>query len=135
MNRLLNQIVFWVCLFSSIGLLYIGCRFFINPVGAEIDYGIHTNTNQDFSFHYIKGVRDFFFGLIIIVLLLKKQYQALGFILLFGAAIPAVDFCVVISHPDFTTAHTYAHIIAVLICLSCGFYYLKNSKKIQNDTF
>lgn len=128
MKRLQQQTAFWLSLLSGVGLLYIGIRFFIDPHGAEIDYGIHTATNGDFSFQYIKGVRDFFFGLIIIILLWKKQFFALGLILILGTIIPAVDFCVVLSHPDFKMGHLVSHLIAVIICLSCGFYYLKNHK-------
>jgi uncharacterized membrane protein len=130
MRRLKQQTAFWLSLLSGIGLLYIGIRFFISPLNAEIDYGIHTITNGDFSFQYIKGIRDFFFGLIIIVLLWKKQLFALGLILLLGTVIPAADFCVVLSHPDFQTGHLISHLIAVIICLSCGFYYLKNYKTL-----
>ena len=130
MKRLQQQTAFWLSLLSGIGLLYIGIRFFINPIGAEIDYGIRTVTNGDFSFQYIKGVRDFFFGLIIIFLLWKKQFLALGFILVLGTIIPATDFYVVLSHPDFKTGHLISHLIAIIICLSCGLYYLNNYKII-----
>lgn len=130
MKRLQQKTSFWLSLISGIGLLYIGIRFFINPVGAEIDYGIRTVTNGDFSFQYIKGIRDFFFGLIIILLLGKKQFFALGVILVLGTIIPATDFFVVLSHPGSTAGHLVSHLIAVIICLSCGFYYLQNHKLI-----
>ncbi len=131
MQRSLKQTVFWLRLLSGIGLLYIGVRFFLNPIGAETDYGIYIITNGDFSFQYIKGVRDFFFGLIILVLIWKKEWRALGFVLLLGAIIPAVDFCIVVSHADFTAGHLYAHLTAVIICLVCGIYYINHFEKVN----
>ncbi|ANI89957.1 hypothetical protein A9P82_12060 [Arachidicoccus ginsenosidimutans] len=130
----MKKINFWLCLLSGLMLMFIGLNFIFNPLGAEAGYGIHTNTNGDFSFQYIKGIRDFFSGLIIVVLIFTKEYKALGYVLLLGAIIPAADFCIVISHPDFTAAHLYAHTIAVMICVVCGIYYLKNpANKKQPD--
>lgn len=126
MKRSVKQIVFWLCILSGIGLMFIGIRFYLDPLAATTDYGINTSTNGDFSFQHIKGVRDFFFGIIILVLLWKKQWHALGWILLLGTIIPAADFCIVISRPDYIPAQTLAHLIAVVICVSCGTYYLKN---------
>ncbi|MFC0320173.1 MULTISPECIES: DUF4267 domain-containing protein [Olivibacter] len=123
MQRLTKQINWWLCLLSGIGLLFIGARFFFHPVGAEIAFGINTPTNGDFSFHHIKGVRDFFFGFIILLLLLKKDFRILGYILLAGTIIPASDFITVLSYQGRITGYLYAHLIAAIICAGCGLYY------------
>ena len=129
MEHIAKQTAFWISLLSGIGLLFIGLRFFLDPLGAEADFGINTLTNGDFSFQYIKGVRDFFYGLVILILLWQKEWRALGFILLPGAIIPTADFCIVLSQPGFTASHLYPHLMAVMICLACGFYYITHSKK------
>lgn len=131
----MKKIVFWLSVLTGIGLLYMGACFFINPGSAETGYGIHINTNGDFSFQYIKGIRDFSYGLIILVFLWKKLLQALGFTLLLSTIIPVVDFCIIISHPDFTASHLYQHLVAAIICSGCGMYYLKNYKNYFDDTF
>ncbi|HEY5745507.1 MAG TPA: DUF4267 domain-containing protein [Chryseolinea sp.] len=129
MKHIAKQTTFWISLLSGIGLLFIGLRFFLDPPGAETDFGINTLTNGDFSFQYIKGIRDFFSGLIILILLWQKEWRALGFVLLAGSIIPAADFCIVLSQPGFTTRHLYPHLVAVLICLACGSYYITHFKK------
>ncbi|MDQ1097617.1 MULTISPECIES: DUF4267 domain-containing protein [Chryseobacterium] len=126
MKNSFTKIAFWLCLLSGISLMYIGINFYVNPVQAELNYGISTSTASDYSFHYIKGIRDFFFGFIIICLLLRKQLNALGWVLLFGTTIPAADLGIVISHPDFSSGHLIAHAIAIVICMACGIYYSRN---------
>lgn len=128
MKSIIKPTIFWLCLLSGIGLLFIGIRFFLHPFGATLDYGINIPTNEDFSFQYIKGIRDFSFGIIILVLLLRKQWQALGWVLLFSAIIPAADFFIVISHPKYIVGNTIAHLIAVVVCVGGGCFYLKNYK-------
>lgn len=129
MKNIAKQTTFWITLLSGLGLLFIGLRFFLDPLVAETDFGINTLTNGDYSFQYIKGARDFFFGLIIVVLLWQKEWRALGLVLLPGAIVPAADFCIVLSQPGFTVSHLYPHLTAVIICLACGAYYITHSKK------
>ncbi|AYB31505.1 DUF4267 domain-containing protein [Chryseolinea soli] len=129
MKHIAKQTIFWISILSGIGLLCIGLRFFLDPLGAETDFGINTLTHGDFSFQYIKGARDFFFGLIILILLWQKEWRTLGLVLLPGAIIPAADFCIVLSQPGYTTSHLYPHLTAVIICLACGAYYLTHFKK------
>lgn len=128
MKSVIKQVAFWCCLLSGLGLLFIGLRFFFDPIGASIDYGIKPQINTEFSFEYIKGARDFFFGLIILVLLWRKQWQALGWVLLTGTIVPLTDFGIVISQQNYKIEHTIAHLIAVAICFICGVYYLNNHK-------
>jgi hypothetical protein len=42
------------------------------PATAQAGYGIHFNAHGDYSFHYIKGIRDVFSGLVICLLILTK---------------------------------------------------------------
>jgi len=130
MKNVTKNTVFALCLLSGLGLLFIGIRFFASPATATFDYGIGNPTSSDFSFQHIKGVRDAFFGIAIVILLLKKQWQALGWILLLGTIIPATDFCIVATSASYTLAHTIPHLIAVVICMGCGAYYLKNYSRL-----
>ncbi len=123
----MKTFAFWILLLTGLGLLFIGGRFLISPSVAELGYGIHVTTG-DYSFHYIKGIRDIFSGLLIIVLLLAKEYRALGFTLLCATVVPASDFLIVMSHIDYEVSKLYPHITAVIICIVFGFYYLKMGK-------
>lgn len=125
----LKKIAFWLTLITGLLLLFIGTRFFLSPVTAENDFGISLDTHHDYSFHYIKGARDIFSGLILLFLLWLKEFRALGMILVCSIVIPFTDLMVVISHPNYQADKPYAHIIAILIGLVLGTYYLYLTSK------
>jgi hypothetical protein len=54
-------------------MIFLGDRFFFTPEVATAGFGIHFNTGGDYSFHYIKGIRDIFSGLLICVFVLTNQ--------------------------------------------------------------
>jgi len=130
-----RKTAFWLCTVTGIGLLYIGIYFYVNPLQAGLNYGIHISTGSDYSFHYSKGIRDFAFGAIILWYLFRKQFNALGWCLIFGSLIPMADVGIVLSHPDYSFHHLIAHLIAVIICLLCGIYYAKNHKICCSTSF
>jgi len=117
--------MWWLTFLSGALLVFIGLRFFAMPQVAETAFGINTQTNGDFSFHYIKGVRDLVSGSMFIALLLMKQYRALGVMLLIGALVPSVDLWVVSSHPGYETARIYPHLTAIILCVVLGWYYVR----------
>ncbi|ANH79899.1 hypothetical protein A8C56_01945 [Niabella ginsenosidivorans] len=129
MQKIPQKTAFTLSLITGLTLIFIGIRFFVMPLVAETAFGIHTHTGGDYSFQYIKGIRDLFCGVILLLLLFTRQYKALGLILLVSIMIPAADFGVVISHPDFEAAKLFPHVIAVLLGLGLGSYYLINTSK------
>jgi hypothetical protein len=116
---------------TGLGLIFLGTRFLISPETAEAGYGIHFNEQGDYSFHYIKGIRDLFAGLAFCILVLSKQTKALGITLLVGAIIPTVDMLIVLSRPYNGIAPAISHILAIIICLVFGLILLVN--KTQNQ--
>ena len=130
MKNSLKSIAFWTSILTGLGLLFIGGHFFALPEPATTAFGIHVPTHGDYSFQYIKGIRDIFTGGIILALLLGKEYRALGIAFLLGSMIPIVDFSIVLSHPDFETARLYPHLSAVLICMPLGIYYFRTGRKL-----
>lgn len=127
MKKITSATMWWLTFLSGAMLVFIGLRFFAIPQVAETAFGINTQTNGDFSFHYIKGGRDLVSGSMFIVLLLIKEYRALGLMLLIGAIIPSVDLWVVTSHPGYETARIYPHLSAIILCLVLGWYYVRQS--------
>jgi Domain of unknown function (DUF4267) len=115
---------------TGLGLIFLGARFLISPETAEAGYGIHFNEQGDYSFHYIKGIRDLFAGLVFCILVLGKQTKALGITLLVGAIIPTVDMLIVLSKPYNGIAPAISHILAIIICLVFGLILLIS--KTQN---
>ncbi|OQP49735.1 hypothetical protein A4H97_27990 [Niastella yeongjuensis] len=125
MKKITHTIAYWICLLTGLGLIFIGARFFFVPVAAEHAFGIQVNTGSNFSFHYIKGIRDIFSGLILTALLLARQYRALGILSLCAVIIPATDMSIVALQPTVQTAALYPHLSAVIIAILLGIYYIR----------
>lgn len=128
MTTSIRSLVWWLTMLSGLTLVFIGIRFFIVPEMAETAFGIHTNTQGDFSFHYIKAIRDTFAGLLFLTLLLIKEWRALGITLLLGAIIPTADMTIVMSHPGYETARIYPHLTAIILGIGLGLVFLKRAK-------
>jgi len=109
-----------IAFLTGLGMIFIGARFLLSPEVAEAGYGLHFNEQGDYSFHYIKGIRDLFSGIIICLLLFSKQIKALGIALLAGTIIPIADLLIVLSKEYNGMAQTIPHISAILICSVVG---------------
>lgn len=117
----------------GIGLIFIGARFLLAPETAEVGYGLHFREQGDYSFHYIKGIRDAFCGLLICVLLLSRQFKALGLALLVSIIIPTTDMIIVLSKEYNGFAAAIPHLSAIILGLVLGILFLSNKSitKVQ----
>ncbi len=129
-----TKICYSISFLTGIGLLFIGLRFLISPVNAEFDYGISTNTDADYSFHYIKGIRDIFSGILLVLFVLTKQRKALAMMLLAAIVVPLGDFMIVMGKDGSDWQHGIAHLTAVAICMIVGpVLLMRASKKSYPD--
>jgi quercetin dioxygenase-like cupin family protein len=128
-----KNIIIAIAFLTGLGLTFIGARFLIAPEAAEISYGIHFNENGDYSFHYIKGIRDLLSGLLICIFVLSKQIKALGTFLLLGTMVPVVDMLIVLSKDYNSPAQAIPHVSAIVTCFSLGLILLRNKKKQNNN--
>jgi len=119
-NIMTTRISYIISLLLSLGMIFLGVRFFIAPEAATDGYGIHFNAQGDYSFHYIKGIRDVFSGLVICVLVLMKERRALGVTLLAGTMIPVTDMLIVLSKSYNGVFQALPHITAIVICAVFG---------------
>ena len=119
--------------FSSITigifLLFIGIRFLVIPEAGEVGFGIVFNEAGNYSFHYIKGIRDLFSGVFLLYLLKVRQFKVLGWFLVLAVAIPTVDTWVVLSYNQADMLKTIPHLSAILLCLVTGVYFLVSRQK------
>ena len=127
-----TKIPYTVAFITGLGLIFIGARFLLSPEIAEAGYGIHFNEQGDYSFHYIKGIRDIFSGLLICVFVLINERRPLGVTLLAGTIIPVTDMLIVLNKSYNGVQQAMPHIIAIIICFVSGIILLatKPSKKV-----
>lgn len=127
-----TKISYAIAFITGLGLIFIGARFLLSPEIAEAGYGIHFNEQGDYSFHYIKGIRDVLSGLLICVFVLMKERQPLGVTLLAGTFVPVTDMLIVLNKSYNGVQQAIPHIIAIVICFVFGMILLatKPSKNI-----
>jgi energy-coupling factor transporter transmembrane protein EcfT len=115
-----TKISYAIAFLLGLGMIFLGIRFFISPAAATAGFGIHFNDQGDYSFHFIKGIRDIFSGLIICVFVLMNERRALGVTLLAGTIIPVNDMLMVLSKDYNGVIQALPHIIAIIICAVFG---------------
>jgi hypothetical protein len=123
---MIQRISITIAFLTGLGMIFIGTRFLLAPEVAEAGYGLHFNPHGDYSFHYIKGIRDVFTGLLICVLILAKQTKALGITLAVGTIIPTVDMIIVLTKNYNGIAQAIPHISAIIVCAVIGTILLFN---------
>jgi hypothetical protein len=126
-----TKISYAIAFLLGLGMIFIGVRFFLSPEAATAGYGIHYNAQGDYSFQYIKGIRDIFSGLLICVFVLMNERRSLGVTLLAGTMIPVNDMFIVLSKSYNGVLQAMPHIIAIIICSVFGIILLatKHQKK------
>jgi len=127
-----TRISYAIALLLGLGMIFLGARFFISPDVATVGYGIHVNAQGDYSFHYIKGIRDIFSGLVICVFVLLSERRALGVTLLAGTIIPVTDMLIVLSKSYNGVVQALPHIIATLICAMFGIILLATKRQLKS---
>ena len=111
-----TRISYVIAFLLGLGMIFLGVRFFISPETATAGYGIRFNAQGDYSFHYIKGIRDVFSGMLICIFVLMKERRALGVTLLAGTMIPVTDMFIVLGKYYNGVLQALPHITAILIC-------------------
>lgn len=120
---------FAIAFLTGLGLIFIGIRFLAAPEIAEIGYGIRFKDQGDYSFHYIKGIRDVFSGLLIGILALSKQTKALAIALLAGTIVPLTDMLIVLNKDYNGVMEAIPHMVAAIVCSLVGLVLLTYKKE------
>jgi len=126
-----TKISYAIAFLLGLGMIFLGGRFFISPEAATAGYGIHFNAQGDYSFHYIKGIRDIFSGLVICVFVLLKERRALGITLLAGTMIPLTDMLIVLGKSYNGVLQALPHITAIAICAVFGILLLATKPQLK----
>jgi hypothetical protein len=117
---MITKISYVVAFITGLGLIFLGTRFLLSPEVAEAGYGIHFNEQGDYSFHYIKGIRDILSGVLFCAFVLMNERRALGVTLLAGTIVPVTDMLIVLGKSYNGVFQAMPHIIAIIICSVFG---------------
>jgi hypothetical protein len=124
-----TKISYAVAFITGLGMIFLGARFFYAPEAATTAFGIHFNATGDYSFHYTKGIRDIFSGLLLCAFVLMDQRKAVGVTLLAGTIIPVTDMLIVLSKSYTGVMQAMPHITAIVICFLFGIILLVTKPK------
>ena len=106
------------------GLVFIGGRFLLSPEVAERGFGLLYDQPTS-AFHFIKGIRDIFSGLVLASFTLANWRKPLAVAVLTGSLIPVVDMLVVLGAPSAVPGAEWIHGITAVALWVFGYFLLK----------
>lgn len=105
-------------LLTGLGMVFIGLRFLLAPRAGAEGFGVFLPpADVQYAFHYAKGIRDVFSGLLLVAFAGLGYDRPLAWVLLLGALIPCVDLTIVRAQPTFSLALELPHLLAIGLLL------------------
>ncbi|MEM8922648.1 MAG: DUF4267 domain-containing protein [Actinomycetota bacterium] len=125
-EKIMNLIIIGTGIFL---IVLAGGRFLVDPVGAQSAFGIaNVDTGDNYSFHYIKGIRDLIIGVYFLILVAYRHHKLLGWFLAVSGVIAATDAWVVLGYNDgHGVLDAWMHLTALPICIVGAWFYLMRS--------
>ncbi|GAB4028195.1 hypothetical protein GCM10028773_61730 [Spirosoma koreense] len=108
----------------GIGMVFIGGRFLLDPETAERGFGLIYDQPSN-AFHYIKGIRDLFSGLLMTLFTLLNWRKPLAVVILTGSLIPVVDMLIVLLLPSTVPSAAWIHGLTALTAWVYGYFLLR----------
>lgn len=93
-----RSLSYWLTVVVAAGIIFLGLRFMLSPAAGADGFGIPlSHTKEAAAYGWIKGIRDIYSGIMVLIFLLSRQPRATAFA--FGAAIiiPVSDCLTVLS--------------------------------------
>ena len=98
--------------------MFIGLRFLLAPRAGAEGFGVFLPpTDVQYAFHYAKGIRDVFSGLLLVAFVALGYDRPLAWVMLLGALIPSVDLTIVHAQPTASLALELPHLLAIALLL------------------
>jgi hypothetical protein len=103
-------------LLLGLGMVFIGTRFLLAPRAGAEGFGVFLPPSDvHYAFHYAKGVRDLFSGLLLALFAGLGYERPLAWVTLLGTFIPCVDLTIVLSQPMGSLALAMPHLLAIVL--------------------
>lgn len=96
-----NEPLFWFTFLVPAAIIGLGINFLFNPEGASAGFGIPITDPTAFPFMWIKGIRDIFAGLTVLVLLFRGDRRTISIIYSIAVFIAIGDGFVILKHLGF----------------------------------
>ncbi|HEY4323773.1 MAG TPA: DUF4267 domain-containing protein [Mucilaginibacter sp.] len=93
----IRSVSFWMVFPVALGIILVGVAFIVNPSANAVGYGIHLNSSADFPYGRIKGIRDIFSGIALLLPLFLKLRKAAAWVFTAAIIIPATDCLIILN--------------------------------------
>ena len=115
---------------TGVGITYVGLSYLIDPVGTAPSFGLPAWPGDDAAaWLNLKGVRDLATGLTVFALLAKGRREALGWVMLAFATIPAGDMLTILAHHGSKAAAFGIHGATAAAVLASGLLLLRAARR------
>jgi len=105
-------------LLLGLGMVFIGARFLLAPRAGAEGFGVFLPpADVNYAFHYAKGIRDVFSGLLLAIFAGLGYDRPLAWVTLLGTLIPCVDLSIVLAQPTSSLALVMPHLSAIVLLL------------------
>ncbi|RZL16305.1 MAG: DUF4267 domain-containing protein [Hymenobacter sp.] len=105
-------------LLLGLGMVFIGARFLLAPRAGAEGFGVFLPpAATQYAFHYAKGIRDIFSGLLLALFAGLGYDRPLAWVTLLGVLIPSVDLTIVLAQPTASLAFALPHVVAIGLLL------------------
>jgi hypothetical protein len=91
-----GSLSFWLVVLTSLGIIFIGARFIAYPAVGAHGFGIDLANEADLAYGRIKGIRDIYTGLGLLILAALRLRRAAGWVYASAIIIPLTDGSVVL---------------------------------------
>ena len=117
---------YWLTALVAIGIIFLGVRFMLHPEAGAEGFGIPlAHTKQAMAYGQVKGIRDIFSGIVVLIFLISRNPRATAFA--FGTAIiiPVSDCLTVlaVNGPEDVTHLLIPGITAVYMIVTTFFLF------------
>ena len=97
----MNSPLFWFTFLVPAAIIGLGINFIVNPIGASAGFGIPILDPAAFPFMWIKGIRDIFAGVVVLVFLSRGDLRTTATIYSIAVFIAIGDGFVILGHLGF----------------------------------
>lgn len=126
---------FWMVLPIALGIIFIGAAFIISPSSNAAGYGIPMINPGDLPYGRIKGIRDLFSGIVLLLPLVFKMRKAAAWVFTASIIIPVTD-CLIILETNGPSdlQHLLLHGLTALYMMVTSFLLFndKHSTSLQS---
>ena len=94
----LHSVSYWVTLFLALGIIFVGVRFIVAPSAGADGFGIGIIDAHDLAYGRIKGIRDIFSGVVLLLLLWRRMRSVTAWVFTTTIIIPVTDGLIVLAN-------------------------------------